>query len=270
VLAVGACLAVLSTGLQAAAAIATGEHSLAASDCADRAGEPVSVSEVLVADLIRLADGRVVRLAGIDAPRGPIDSAAADVLASTGRDRAAQLAAGGGLRLVVDLAEADRHGRLRGEILLRDGRSLNAALLEEGWARVHPLREETVCLEPLFAAERTARKMQRGIWAGHEYAIWQADDASLQRQNGLYGLVEGRVVSVGARSRFTFMDFGRDWGRDFSVMLTASVAADLAKAATPVASLVHHRVRVRGVIEVRSGPLMRVDSPAQIEVLDGD
>ena len=44
----------------------------------------------------------------------------------------------------------------------------------------------------------------------------------------------------------------------------------LAKAATPVASLVHQRVRVRGVIETRSGPLIRVESAAQIELLDGD
>ena len=112
--------------------------------------------------------------------------------------------------------------------------------------------------------------MQQGVWAGHEYAIWKADDASLKGQNGLYELVEGRVVSVGARSRFTFIDFGRDWGRDFTVMLTASLAADLAKATTPVASLVHQRVRVRGVIEARTGPLMRIESPAQIELLDGD
>ena len=177
---------------------------------------------------------------------------------------------GGELRLVKDLADADRHGRIRGEIILPDGRSLQAALLAEGLARVHPFVDETICLGPLFAAERAARNMQRGIWAGHEYAIWQADDASLTGQNGLYELVEGRVVSVGAGSRFTFIDFGRDWGRDFTVMLTASLAADIAKTATPVASLVRHRVRVRGVIEVRSGPAIRVETPAEIELLDGD
>jgi len=53
-------------------------------------------------------------------------------------------------------------------------------------------------------------------------------------------------------------------------MLTASLAADLAKAASPVASLVHHSVRVRGVIEAGSRPLMRVESAGQIELLDGD
>src|SRR5262249_56107060 len=96
----------------------------------------------------------------------------------------------------------------------------------EGVAGVDPLEEERICLEPLLEAERAARKMHAGIWASHEYAIWKADDASLIGQNGLYQLVEGRVVSVGAGSRLVFIDFGRDWGRDFTVMLAASLAAD--------------------------------------------
>ena len=251
---------------------AAGERSLAAGDCPSQAlGEPVKLAEAIGGDVLRLGDGRVVRLAGIDAARGSIDGPAGDGLATAARDRAAALAAGdAGLHLHKDLPDEDRHGRIHGEVILSDGRSLAAALVAEGLARVHPFVEETICVEPLLAAERAARKMHLGVWASHEYAIWQADDASLKGQNGLYELVEGRVVSVGARSRFTFIDFGRDWGRDFTVMLTASLAADLAKAASPVASLVHHSVRVRGVIEAGSRPLMRVESAGQIELLDGD
>jgi micrococcal nuclease len=269
-----AALAAVAT-LSAATATTTataGERSLAAGDCASPAGEPVKLAEAVSADTLRLEDGRIVRLAGIDAPRAPLGDAGADrnALAVAARDRAAALAKRGALRLVKALADEDRHGRIRGEVILPDGRSLQAALLAEGLARVHPFVDETICLGPLFEAERAARKMQRGVWAGHEYAIWQADDASLTGQNGLYGLVEGRVVSVGAGSRLVFIDFGRNWGRDFTVMLTASLAADIAKTATPVASLVGRRVRVRGTIEERSGPAIRIETRAEIEVLDGD
>jgi hypothetical protein len=201
-----------------------------------------------------------------------LDGEAAGVgsLVATARDRAATLAGSIELQLLKSQPDVDRHGRLRGEIRLPDGRSLQAALLAEGLARVHPFVGETICLGPLLEAERAARKMQRGIWASHEYAIWKADDASLIGQNGLYQLVEGRVVSVGAGSRLVFVDFGRDWGRDFTVMLTASLAADIAKTATPIASLVRHRVRVRGVIEESSGPAIRIENPAAIELLDDD
>jgi endonuclease YncB( thermonuclease family) len=269
-----AAIAAVAT-LSAATATTTataGERSLAAGDCASPAGEPVKLAEVVSGDTLRLEDGRIVRLAGIDAPRAPLNDAAADrnALAVAARDRAATLAESGALRLVKALPDGDRHGRIRGEVILPDGRSLQAALLAEGLARVHPFADETICLGPLFEAERAARKMQRGVWAGHEYAIWQADDASLTGQNGLYGLVEGRVVSVGAGSRLVFIDFGRKWGRDFTVMLTASLAAEIAKTATPIASLVGRRVRVRGMIEERSGPAIRVDTRAEIEVLDGD
>src|SRR5262249_10150831 len=153
-------------------------------------------AEAVSGDVLRLADGRVVRLAGIDAARGPSDGAES-ALATAARNRVTALAAGAGLRLRKDLADADRHGRVHGEIILSDGRSLAVLLVAEGLARVHPFVDETICLEPLFEAERTARNMQQGLWAGHEYAIWKADDASLKGQNGLYELVEGRVVSVG-------------------------------------------------------------------------
>jgi micrococcal nuclease len=266
-----AAVAALSAATATTTATAS-ERSLAAGDCASQAGEPVKLAKAVSADTLRLEDGRIVRLAGIDAPRAPLNDAGADrnALAIAARDRAAALAESGALRLVKVLPDEDRHGRIRGEVILPDGRSLQADLLAEGLARVHPFADETICLGPLFEAERAARKMQRGVWAGHEYAIWQADDASLTGQSGLYGLVEGRVVSVGAGSRLVFVDFGRDWGRDFTVMLTASLAAEIAKTATPLASLVGHRVRVRGMIEERSGPVIRVDTRAEIEVLDGD
>jgi micrococcal nuclease len=253
-------------------AAAAGERSLGTSDCPGQTGEPVKVAEVLAADSLRLEDGRIVRLAGVDAPRAAMNGNAAEAgaLAASARDRAATLAGSGDLRLVNKMPDADRHGRIHGEILLTDGRSLQAALLAEGLARVHPFVGETICLGPLLESERAARKMQRGIWASHEYAVWKANDASLLGQNGLYELVEGRVVSVGAGSRLVFIDFGRDWGRDFTVMLSASLAADLAKTATPIASLVKHRVRVRGVIEESSGPAIRIETPAAIELVDDD
>ena len=250
---------------------ATAERSLAAAECPNRVDEPVKLAEVLAGDLLRLADGRIVRLAGIDAPRPPLGGAAdTGGLAAAARDRAATVAAGAQLRLVKSQPDPDRHGRVHGEILLPDGRSLQGALLAEGLARVHPFVGETICLAPLFAAERAARNLHFGLWASHDYAIWKADDASLIGQNGLYELVEGRVVSVGAGSRLVFVDFGRDWGRDFTVMLAASLAADIAKTAMPIATLVRHRVRVRGVIEESSGPAIRIETPGAIELLDGD
>jgi endonuclease YncB( thermonuclease family) len=268
-----ACLALTASAAALLPASGTaGERSPVAADCPGRTGEPVSAAETLAGDALRLRDGRIVRLAGIDAPRAPLGKAGAEAndLGAAARERAAALAGSGELKLVKDLADPDRHGRMRGEIVLPDGRSLATALVAEGLARVHPFVDETICLGPLFEAERSARKMQRGIWAGHEYAIWEADDASLHGQNGLYELVEGRVVSVGAGSRSTFIDFGRDWGRDFTVMLTPSLAADIAKAAGPIVSLARQRVRVRGVIEEHSGPSIRVETSAEIELLDGD
>src|SRR4249919_11757 len=56
-------------------AAAAGERSLAAAACPRETGEPVTLAEALAGDLLRLADGRVVRLAGIDAPRASLTAA---------------------------------------------------------------------------------------------------------------------------------------------------------------------------------------------------
>jgi endonuclease YncB( thermonuclease family) len=250
-----------------------GERSLAPPDCQRHGGTAVTVTAAITGDSLRLADGSIVRLAGIDAVRAPLGAAVAaseETLAATARERAFLLAAGEGVQLVGDALQPDRYGRVRGEIILADGRSLQAALLAEGLARVHPFVDETICLGPLFAAERSARKMQVGLWAGHLHAAWRADDASLATRNGLYELVEGRVVSVGVGSRLAFIDFGRDWGRSFTVMLPVALAADMAKSGVPLTSLARHRVRVRGVVEMRAGPAIRVETAAAIELLDDD
>jgi micrococcal nuclease len=248
------------------AGAAAGERSLAPPACAESSATEVGkVAEVRNGGTLVLENGLPVRLSGIELPTAGGGS-------QTGRSSPAAQAR---LEAIANQQKirfvpgaADRHGRIPSAVYLSDGRLVQAMLVAEGWARVHRLPGEAICLEGLLVAERAARIARRGLWDGHEYAIWSADDPSLIGRNGLYELVEGRVISVGRGSRMVFLNFGRDWKRDFTVMLPPEIADGLAASGTPIESLAMRRVRVRGLIEESGGPAIRLADVGGLELLD--
>jgi hypothetical protein len=80
----------------------------------------------------------------------------------------------------------------------------------------------------------------------------------------------GRVVSVGLGNRLDFLNFGRNWRRDFTVMVGAPVSARMAEGGLPISALSGRHVLVRGVIEESGGPAMRLSDPSEIEILDDE
>jgi micrococcal nuclease len=110
-----------------------------------------------------------VRLLGIDTPEthrpgtpvecgGPEASKAMDALAP----------AGARIRLESDPTQdrVDRYGRLLAYVWLADGRLLETAQLESGWATTYVYAGRPVSLFPrLAAAARQARVTHRGVWS---------------------------------------------------------------------------------------------------------
>ena len=80
-------------------------------------------------------------------------------------------------------------------------------------------------------------------------------------------LVEGEILSVGERRDRTYLDFGRDWSRDFHVTVPKRVWAAMVKAGEPASSFKGRRVRVRGIVEMRRGPSIELTEPALLERL---
>ncbi len=238
-----------------AAAAATAE------ECADGAtGEPAAVREVIDGDTLALADGRTVHVSGIEAAKSPdVDMAAA-------RQVLIELLGDGIVSLTKDVA-TDRYDRQHGSVFLPGGASMAEAMVAAGWARVRQAPGEKPCLAQLLRAEAAARVAGAGAWASRRFAIEPADSPSLRDRIGLYQLVEGRVQSVGHGRSYVFLDFGRDYRRDFTIMVPLAMAA---RFADPLDGLNGRRIRVRGVIEESGGPAIRLRDPAEIELLDED
>lgn len=204
-----------------------------------------------------LDDGRELRLAGIEIVAGS-------------HNALRQLAGGQTLRLERFGEGTDRYGRLIAFAYLPGaGGSLQEALLEQGHALVSARIGGKACAGGLLAAERGARAAKRGLWADPNSAPLSSENLpGLEAAAGHFALVEGRILSVRESGAVIYMNFGRRWTRDFTVTMLKRQQRLFADAGVDVKQLEGRRIRVRGWIERRGGPIVEAAAPEQIELID--
>jgi endonuclease YncB( thermonuclease family) len=233
-----------------------------------------------------LADGREVRLAGIEVPSLPGPNQAAPAEASTTAAAPESpppdpgLAAAAALRDLLNGQEVilkhpklvnDRYGRILADALVsHDGGAVSAAktLLAQGLARVAARPGEAACAAELRTIERTARAAKLGVWADPRYFPKQADNpAGVAAERGRFTLVEGKVVSVRESGGTIYINFGRRWSEDFTVTILKRNERLFTAAGLEPRALAGRRVMVRGWIEERGGPWIDAAGPEQIEII---
>ena len=146
--------------LRVARSETTSAAPVASSDTND--GAAIAVVSITDGDTLRLADGRAVRLAQVDAPE------TSDCFGSESTEALRALAAGKSVvvRRPPTGPERDRYGRTLGDLLI-DGVSINEALVARGAAEWYEqFAEEDVDLaRRLEAAETKARSAGLGLWS---------------------------------------------------------------------------------------------------------
>jgi hypothetical protein len=141
--------------------------------------------------------------------------------------------------------------------------------LDQGLARVSPRIGDKACAEALLTSERAARAAKRGLWADPNFAPLPSDDlARLTAQQGRFSLVESKVLSVRESGGTIYLNFGRRWTRDFSVIFASRLRRSFITAGIEPKSLEGRRILVRGFIEQRNGPIIEVAAPEQIETVN--
>ena len=237
----------------------------APADAAGCAFEPQGegrVAAVIDARTFRLDDGREIRLAGIE----PI--------AAGNADRASALAAiiaGQEVKLSAQDDTPDRYGRQSAFAYLAAAEiSVQARLLAQGEALVSGAVTDKECAAILMAAETEARQAKKGTWADRS-AIKNAESpGDILTGIGRFTLVEGKVLSVRQAGATTYLNFGRNWTRDFAVTISRRMVGAFEASGMALKSLENRRIRVRGWVEARGGPRIDVLRVGQIEVLGGN
>lgn len=222
------------------------------------AGGPVELGAVIDGETLNLADGRVVRLVGIDVP------AAAPDLARRSKDALARLVAGKPLELRFAGSAQDRHGRVMAQ-LFAGGRWVQRELLSRGLARVHGAADERLGLAEMLAAEDAARRARRGLWRSPLFAVRPAADAGAD--SGSFQIVTGTVADAAPVAGGVYVNFGADWHNAFSLHIGGDALKLCRAAGLDPLALTGARLRVRGFIDGTRRPTIEVTYPEQIERL---
>lgn len=217
------------------------------------------------AETLILDDGREVRLLGVVAPQPAQGRARAEPGHGEAQAGLAALALGRRLTLRPASPAPDRWGRLPALVFVeRSEESLQARLVRSGLVRVRAEPGLGEALRALLALEAEARSAKRGVWGSPYYAVRAPEAAAASV--GSYQIVEGVVVDAAQAGGTLYLNFGADWRSDF----TAAVA-EAARARFDVDALLAlagARVRVRGMVEERNGPIIWLSEPGQLETLD--
>src|SRR5262245_25836639 len=240
--------------------LATAAAALASGATADESCKLADLGTAIVAGVrdgrtLLLTDGRELRLAAIEAE----DASRAALNA---------LAAGKVLRLERLGPEQDRYGRVVAIAYTDDAReSLQQIMLAQGQARVSARVGDRPCAERLLEAERAARAAMRGLWADPNFApLPSHDNTRISAVRGQFALIEGKVLSVRESGATIYVNFGRRWTQDFAVTILKRYRRDFVAAGIEPKELEGRRIRVRGWVGRRHGPMMEASVPEQSRV----
>ncbi len=240
----------------------------------DTPADVASVSETLE---LRLTDGHVLRLAGLDAPRA---TAADPTLPAKARAALEAWVSGGAVAFRSLAAEPDRWNRTPALLFhpapadpsrpidpALAAPSAADALLQGGWARARPERSVHACFADFLAVENAARAAHRGLWADPRYAVLDPDDAeAVAGQTGDMAIVEG-PLRVHDSHGTLYLTLGRDrWG--LTAVLPRRTAERFAKAGLMISDYVGTAVRLRGDLDDRFGPRLTLDDPDGFESVE--
>jgi endonuclease YncB( thermonuclease family) len=212
-------------------------------------------------DTVRLADGRSLRLIGVNSLETGKHGAPDEPFAHEASVRLGELLRLGPVRAVVGAEPFDRHGRQLADLYAADGRLIAATLAAEGLAlavAVAPNLSVTACVA---AAERQARRAKRGLWAAP--AEWTEDARAAPADLRGFKRVVGTVTEAHAKRGGT------------SVVLDGRLELWIPERPGDPLQQVRDRATVGTRLAVRGWwgsyqgrPSLRIEHPAIVEFVD--
>ncbi len=167
-------------------------------------------------------------------------------------------------------AKTDRRGRQSAFIALppaTDGKRplLQEQLAEQGLVRIDVETLSPACAKHLLAKEQIARQTKRGLWKQPAYQIKSVTGLHLSAIVSTYQIFRGKVQAVTRNDSGTsYLNFGPNWKTDFTVTLNEKSLTTWEAENKSLDALENAYIYVRGWVETRGGPLIRIRHPAQL------
>ncbi len=219
---------------------------------------------------ILLKNGRIVELVGIEVPQSASfgsseqAAAAADFIKTlfekdTDRDVLLYQTPGAGK------GRTNRLGHDLAHIVRKNGHVwVQGALIANGLARVRPTPDNPELALRMMALEDNARMAGKGLWAKDSpYRLIQADESI--EVTDQFAVVEGVVKSVSTINNVTYLNFGDDWRKDFSIGIPSTVRQAMSRKNLDVFRLQNQKIRIRGWLRNYNGPYIELEMPVLLE-----
>jgi|GEM_PF-2231640 len=226
--------------------------------------------------------GRFVAMSGaltltIETEAGPLEVRLAEVdtpIPDETRSWLADQVAGRDVELVYSGLRRDRYDRALAQVLVSGDAAaewLQYRLVEAGLARVMSHADNQAQAPILLMTEARARRDRRGLWARPDHQVRDTHPDARAQDVGSAQIVEGRVLeAVRLNSGRIYLNFGSDYRTDFTVRIDAPDSQAFLDAGLTPEAMTGRRVRVRGWLSDENGPMIVIDHPARIELLEED
>lgn len=228
------------------------------------------VDKVIDGQTVLMTDGKIVRMLGIDYPFMTGDAEGGPSI--LGKVALEQLLPKGKEVLLYqnknrEAGRINRMGHSLAHLVIKDrGEWVNGALVARGAAWTATDAANPAMAEQLYKLEDEARKSGKGLWSKNSpFALLTPETAA--QGNGTFRVVEGTVNRAATSKNNLYLNFGSDWKKDFTVMVTPAIRKSLAKHGVDAMSLSGKKIRVRGWLREWNGPFMELETPERIEVL---
>lgn len=172
------------------------------------------VDSAVDGDTLRLADGRLVRYIGIDAPEIDHRSHSADPFGLDAYQLSASYVNQKTVVLEFDHEHKDHYGRLLAYVFSRDGVLINQALLEQGLANVLYTPPNLKYFKILLDTQQNAIKQKVGIWSVTKKGRGPYIGNSRTKRFHLKRCRLGRKVS--AKNRIDFKELNEAFWQGFA------------------------------------------------------
>ena len=221
------------------------------------------VRYVIDGDTVILADGRKVRLIGIDTPElghggnpdQPFARQARDYLITLLRGRQDEI------YLTYDEERHDNYRRTLAHIFLPDGTSIESLILARGLATPLVIPPNLGFLDCYREQAQTAIDARTGIWRQPQYQPRQV--STLTGKERGYHVIRGTITHIGESPSSIWLDMGRTLG----LRIVKNDLKYFAK--LDINTLAGRTVEARGMLYRRNGQLrIRIRHPVDIHILD--
>lgn len=228
---------------------------------------------VIDAQSILMKDGKIVRLLALAYPLPTGEDMDTSVIAA--KERLEKLLPEGTEVMLyqkrqtsdVKRGRVNRMGHLLAHLVRKDNNEwINGTLVADGLAWVMTDAANPEMADQLYALEDKARKAGKGLWVKDGvHGLLSADTAS--DGEGQFRVVEGTVNRAATSKNNLYLNFGTDWRKDFTVMISADLRRRLSRQGIDPMALGGKTVRVRGWIRDWNGPFIELETPERLEIV---